>query len=208
MDFSQSGATSGINYVNSFRTYKEMLSKDPESSMYQRIFSEFNNSLFGTTPVLSNNFVADNGDYDSELERFKDEVESTSPTKVADKARANEFPPSLPVLPPQSDHHISISVTSNVLHTTAMSSQVSNIISSAIAPPQEPEAVIENPPPRQKARPAPKKKGGKSLKSIVVTPNADADAFSTPKNEVNQQAESTPTVEPPTRALRSRSSKA
>ena len=175
-----------------------MLSDNPGSSMYMRIFSEFNNSLFGTAPILGDRHVADDGNYDSELEEFNNGLDEGS----AEDGEVS-FPPSLPV-PPQPDHHISISVTSNVLHTTAASeSQVSSVISSFIALPPENEAVNEDAPPPQKAiRPLPKKKGGRKPKTKA--PNTDADAATALNDQVIQRPKATPIAGLATRVLRTR----
>ncbi|KAF9642036.1 hypothetical protein BDM02DRAFT_3080219, partial [Thelephora ganbajun] len=68
-DFLQTGVNSGIKYIQSFKKYKEMLTEDPNSRVFKRIISEFNASLFGVAPTPSDDFVPDDGDYDSELEQ-------------------------------------------------------------------------------------------------------------------------------------------
>ena len=151
-DFSQTGVNSGIMYAESFKKYKEMLTGDANSSIFKRVISKFNASLFGTTPVLSNNLIADDGDYDSELEQFRNELLADSPAEVVTSTGASDTFPlaSLPPTPPiQLDRRVSISVTSHVLHTVAASSQVSNIISSNVTLPSEP-GVKETPPQAQR----------------------------------------------------------
>ena len=84
-DFSAAGAKSGIKYDKSFLKYKEMLTEDPDSRVYKRIIAEFNASIFGTAPVLKNNFVVNDGDYNSEVEQFKRDIRADPPVEdVAD----------------------------------------------------------------------------------------------------------------------------
>ena len=84
-----------------------------------------------------------------------------------------------PTPPLQSEHHVSVSITSHVSHTVAASSQVSNVVNSTISLPSEQEIggssiqttdppIQQASPPIEKApRPIPKKKGPKSSKSVV-----------------------------------------
>jgi len=211
-------------YSESFKKYKDMLTKDPESTMYKRIYSRFNTALFGTTRTASKDFVADDGDYESELEQFRNDliaastIEDLDVTDAGPVDRASRLPPSLPSPPLQSDRRVSISVTSNVLHTTAASSQVSNIVNSSITVPSEcrveeiplpspsPSPSPPSPPPVKVARPAPKKKAAtKSVRSLVTTPDVEADAAPAPRDRVTRQTKAAAAKEAPTRALRKRS---
>jgi len=220
-DFSTAGVNSGIKYATSFEKYKEMLSEDPDSRTFKRIFSEFDASLFGVEPTLSNDFVVDDGDYDSEVENFKNglHAETIVDVEVEDfenglhaetiaDAEVDEptFPlPPLPTPPVRSDRHVSISVTSHVSHTVATSSQVSSVINSGPTPPPECE-VEEDPPPRKKdTRPQPtKKKEIKVSKPTTTTPKADTDTAPTRRKQAARPAKTAP-VEPPTRVLRNHS---
>jgi len=187
-DFSPAGANSGIKYAESFKKYYEMLSKDPESKTYKRIFSEFNAALFGTAPTLSNDFIAEDGNYDSEVEKFKSDLRAESATPVGTPG-ASALPS--PTAPPLQPDHLSISVRSHISHTitATASSQMSTVINSGPASLPEHEADQETPPPNPKStqRPPSRKKGTKSSKSKTTTSNADPD-----------------TAEPPTRVLRGR----
>ena len=193
MDFSTAGQKSGIDYSESFKKYKHMLTQKRETPTYRKIYAEFDAALFGKAQALSGDFIADDGDYDSEVERFNRELEeeelaeaeaashppsTSTPPSLSIHAEADEVPPLPSTPPPQLDHRVSISVTSNVSHTVAASSQVSNVINST-SPPLERD-VMEAPPLVQKAaRQAQKKKGGKS-KSTTTTPGPDVDTNAAP----------------------------
>ncbi|KAF9783984.1 hypothetical protein BJ322DRAFT_988718, partial [Thelephora terrestris] len=66
-DFAPRGNVTGINYLESFREYKKILSSDPLDPTYQRIFTIFNTSLFGVTATPRADFVLDTSDYNAEL---------------------------------------------------------------------------------------------------------------------------------------------
>jgi len=124
-DFSPTGGSSGINYSESFKKYKEILTTNPDSPVFKRTFSEFNNSLFGAVPSLGDNFVAEEGDYNLELEQFmadlladledKDLMEDPfAELTLQSLPDLDDIEPT-PKLPTvQSKHHISISVMSCV----------------------------------------------------------------------------------------------
>ena len=210
-DFSQAGFSSGINYTESFEKYKEMLTEERDSSMYTRIFEEFNRSLFNTTPPRSDDVIADDGDYDSELEAFRNETRTDSLPEgivIGVGAKKTSPPSSLPTSPIQPDHHVSISVTSHVSHTIAASSQVSNIINSSVTLPPEHEVTETPPSPLKATRPAPKKKGSKSSKlttATTTTSDADANATSvTLQKRGTRRTKVTPAELPSGRVLRDR----
>jgi hypothetical protein len=69
-DFSPTGSNSGIKYSESFQKYKDMIIRDSGTVVFKRIISEFNNSLFGSVTATRNDLIAEDGNYDSELERF------------------------------------------------------------------------------------------------------------------------------------------
>ena len=188
-DFSAAGAKSRIKYDKSFLKYKEMLTEDPDSRMYKRIIAEFNTSIFGTAPVLKNNFVVDDGDYNLEVEQFKRDIHTDPPVKDVANVQINTpsaLPPPTPPL--QSEYHVSVSITSHVSHTIAASSQVLNVVNSTISLPPEQEIggsliqttdppIQQASPPIEKApRPVPKKKGPKSSKSAAMVLDPDTDA--------------------------------
>ena len=195
MDFSAAGKNSGINYAQSFAKYKDTLTEDPESISYQRIFAEFDAAVLGKKHVLRDDFVVDEGDYDEEFRKFKEDLRAEEAAN-ADATRTSPPPPSptLPLSPVQVDHHVSISVTSHVSQTIAASSQVSNVVNNP-TPPLEREDV-EAPPPVKKASRSNTKRKGKA-KQTAATSNADADATTT------RQAKAVP-EELPTRVLRNR----
>lgn len=210
-DFSQTGANSGIKYAESFKKYKEMLTEHPESPTFKRIFSEFNVAVFGTIPTPSDDLVAGDSDYDSELEQFKNGLLEDSPIQAVGDVEVNEtFSPSLSPAPtPQPEGRISVSVVSHVSHTIAATSQVSNVISSNVSLPSGEHGVSDTSPPVPKAaRPAPKKKGAKLSKSTTSTSNANADTNTVPipipsKRGTAPQPK-VASVEHPTRTLRKR----
>jgi hypothetical protein len=82
VDFSPTGAKSGIKYTESFLTYKDMLIENSDSSVFKRIFSEINASVFGSAPPISRERVAEDGGYEYEIEQFKAEVFADSPDKT------------------------------------------------------------------------------------------------------------------------------
>ena len=149
-----------------------MLTENPESAMYKRIFSKFNTSLFGTISTTNNDFVTDDGDYESELEQFKNDVLIGPPVEdVIDTGADTVSLGSPSVSPVPSDHGVSISITSSVSHTTAESSQVSNTVNITLPANSEVEETETPPPnpPRKLSRPLPKKTGAKSSKSQPLT---------------------------------------
>ena len=201
-DFSQAGSNSGIMYAKSFKKYKEMLTEDPGSRMYTRIFSEFNASLFGTAPTLSNDFVVDDGDYDSEVERFKRDTRAESPVEDAPNMEIDETTSILssPAQSHQSDHHVSVSVVSRVSHTIASSSQVSNVVNSSITVSSEREVRESSPPAQVAVRPLPTKiSGSKTSKSTTAASDPNPETAPTRRKKAN----ATP-VESSQRTLRKR----
>ena len=194
-----------------------MLTEDPDSRMYKRIFSEFNASVFGTAPTLKDNLIIDDGDYDSEVERFKRDTRADSPVEDIADVGTDNAPSVLSSLTPplQSEHHVSVSVTSHVSHTVAGSSQVSNIVNSTVTLPLEQESVESSPiqttPPVQTlTRPRPtKKKGTKSSKSAAKTPDPNTDEVvpaTRSRRAVTTKQTDTTLAEPTTgRTLRNRS---
>ena len=194
-----------------------MLTEDPDSHMYKRIFSEFNALVFGTAPTLKDDLIIDDGDYDSEVERFKGDTRADSPVEDIADVGTDNAPSVLSSLTPplQLEHHVSVSVTSHVSHTVAGSSQVSNIINSTVTLPLEQESVESSPiqttPPVQTlTRPHPtKKKGTKSTKSAVKTPDPNTDEVvpaTQSRRAVTTKQTDTTLAEPTTgRTLRNRS---
>ena len=215
-DFSAAGAKSGIKYDKSFLKYKEMLTEDPDSHVYKRIIAKFNASIFGTAPVLKNNFVINDGDYDSEVEQFKRDIRADPPVEDVADVRINTpsaLPPPTPPL--QSEHHVSVSVTSHVSHTVAASSQVLNVVNSTISLPPgqeiggssiqttDPPIQQASPPIEKAPRPVLKKKGPKSSKLAATVLDPDTGAPGTRSKKAARQADST-VAGPPTRTLRKR----
>ena len=144
---------------------------NPNSPVYKRIFSTFNAFLFGAVPTPGADTIAEDGDYDSELERFNaglhadpfaEDVDIT-PVPLLPEFSLDKGPGSSPV---HSEHHLSISVTSHVSsHAATASSRVSNTVSSSVTlPSAEPEDEEASPPNPEVIRPAPRKKGAKSTK--------------------------------------------
>ena len=204
VDFSGAGAKSRIKYSKSFKLYRGMLAKTPRSPAYERIFAEFDSALFGRERVLSDEFVADNGNYAAALEKYNTALRLEEAADVEANGGSplppSPAPPPSPILPPsplQSDHRILISVTLLVSHTIAGSSQVSNVINSP-APPSDREDV-EGPPP-VKAQPVPKKKT--RGKQLVATSEAETDATTT-RTRSSRKAKTAP-PEPATRPSRKR----
>ena len=210
-DFSPTGSNSGIKYSEVFKKYKEMLTANPDSPVYKRIFLTFNTSLFGARHALSADAIAEDGDYDSELGKFNAGLHADPLAEDADMAPVSLLPESpgveAPELPPlHSEHHVSVSVTSHVsTHATAASSQVSNIVSSSVTLPSVESEVQGAPPLIPKAvRPAPRKKGSKLLKKATVTsvPGVVDDAIPAPaKKPVKNKSDP---VDPPAKTLRNR----
>jgi len=125
-DFAPKGNVTRINYLESFREYKRMLSPNPPDPMYERIFSIFNASLFGATTTPQTEFILDTGDYNAELMEFNEQLAAE---RIGDAAAADLPLPSLPPAPSSSpEPHVSVSVTSNVSHvTTAVNVVTSNV---------------------------------------------------------------------------------
>jgi hypothetical protein len=211
VDFSATGALSGIKYSEAFKKYKEMLIETPDSPVFKRIFSQINESLFGTAPAPIIETVAEDGDYDSELEQFRAELLEDPPAENCPSSSIGESTQPihslgnlLPIsdLPaPQSERCVSISVTSNIsMQTAAASSQVSNFVSNSItlpAPESEAEETTSPKPPQ----PLPKKKGSKSSKKAVVAPRSGTpdDVAPVPLKKTAKKSDS---IKPPTRVLR------
>ena len=164
-DFSPAGQKSGMMYDKLFAAYKKTITKNLEDSqssehrLYKRIVAKFSIAVFGAAPPSSNDFVVDNGEYDSEIERFNKDARAESPVESDDDVEV-DTPSRLsapPVPPLQSDHRVSISVASHVSHTIAALSQVSNVINNNVTlplgrDPTEPSPLIQAP-----SRPLPKK---------------------------------------------------
>jgi len=187
-----------------------MLTENPDSRPFKRIFLRFDTSLFGVEPTLSNDFVVDDGDYDSEVEAFKNGLHAEGATNASDASDVEVDEPTFPPPPPptpllRSDHHVSISVTSHVSHTVAASSQVSNVVNSGPTPPPERE-VEEAPLPIKKViRSQPtKKKVTKASKPTTTTPEANTETAPTRSKQAARLAKAAP-VEPSTRVLRNHS---
>ena len=68
-EFSQVGATTHVNYLKSFRTYRDTIRREAHTPTYQAILSSFNISLFGrdSNRILTNDAVC-RGDGESEDE--------------------------------------------------------------------------------------------------------------------------------------------
>lgn len=212
-DFSPTGTTSGIKYSESFKKYKEMLTATPDSPVFKRIFSKFNSSLFDTAPTISGDLIAEDGDYDSELDQFRaellaDHVGGVTTDMVS--LSLHQDSPSQPTseLPAiQPERHVSISVTSHVsTRIGAASSQVSNVINSSIAlSPTESEVEESSPPSPKATRPPPKKKGARSSKKATAThEESDAAKDTPPVSPEIAMAKKTALIQPPARALRKR----
>jgi hypothetical protein len=197
-DFAPRGNVTGINYLESFREYKKILSSDPLDPTYQRIFTIFNTSLFGVTATPRADFVLDTGDYDAELREFNERLAAE---KSGDNETTDLPPPSPPApsSPPRSQ--ISVSVTSNVsLVTTAV-----NVVTSNIALVPTDETAVETLPPAPKVtKPPTKKKAAWGSSTITGPPGHDAEPVAPTKKNPARKAKTTST-EPPTRSTRSRS---
>ena len=228
-DFSTSGATSGIQYQESLKTYKELLTEQPGSPVFERIYSTFNTSLFGEAPPITDEFITDDGNYNSELEEFRNGLLADSPVKNAVDIGTSRAPsPSpLPALPLQSEHHVAISVISNVSRTITASSQVTNVVNSTVHFPSEHEVRESLPPNPKPARPAPKKKTSKQAKSTKTSdtdtntahlpsehevsespPPNPKPARPAPKKKISKQAELTKTSDTDTNTAPTQNTKA
>ena len=223
-DFSQAGVNSGIQYAESFKVYKEMLSRDPEDPTFKRIFSHFNASLFSKAPTTSGRVVVDDGNYDIELEQFRNALLADPPVEDVISAGGGKTSPlpstsvtgagtngTSPSTPPLQPDHVSISVTSHISHTIAASSQVSNIVNSSVnlspelevretSPVRETSRVEEiSPPIQKKPRALPKKR---TPKPAVETPDTNVEDIA-PRRRVTRQTKIAP-VDPPLEATRKR----
>ena len=209
-DFSPTGASSGIKYSESFQKYKEMLSATPDSPVFKRTFSEFNSSLFGAVSTLGDSdLIAEDGDYDSKLEQFKFDLLQDPPVEdVPEDVPSSPLPPEflddsdVPEPLTQSEHQVSISVTSRVsTHAVAASSQVSNVVSSNIT--VSSTELEEAPPPLKAVRPAPKKvtkaskKGTKSSKKAAAISEATSADDATGADAVDDATIADDTTPPP-----------
>ena len=158
-DFSPVGYASKIDYSKSFMEYKEMLTKDPKSTTYQRIFAKFDTALFGTEERdPGNEFIVSDGNYKAQVVSFKAKLRAEeaaaekAATEEAANAEGNRTPP-LPSSPTpplqQPDHPISISVSSHTSRTIAVSTQVTTLVNSTTSPPErEVEREVTEAPPR------------------------------------------------------------
>jgi hypothetical protein len=220
-DFSPAGAKSGIMYAESFKSYKKILSDNPNSPMYERIYAHFNTALFALESASSPTLLVDNGNYDTEIAQFNNELlmdpaVAGPPVAGVTKAEAGAdetLAHPLPSVPIQSESHVSIAVTSHISHTIAASSQISNIVHSSVtlSPEQEeisPPSIKEVPPPsKEKGRPAPRKKGAKASKPAAEVPDDNTDAVPIKGGRTTRQkthASVEPPLDPPGRTLRKR----
>ena len=187
-DFLPTGSSSGIKYSEAFKKYKEMLTTNPNSPVYRRIFLKLNTFLFGEVSTPSANINAEDGDYNSKLEKFNAGLHVDPFAEDVDVTPVPELPVSPLVQAPESllvqaielppvysGCHLTISVTSHAsTHTAATSSQVSNIVSSSITLPLvEPEVEGASPLNPEVTRPAPRKKGAKSTKKTTSADPSD-----------------------------------
>ena len=192
-DFAPRGNVTGINYLESFREYKRLLSANPSDPTYQRIFTIFNTSLFSVTATPRTNFILDTGNYDAELREFNERLaaEEDGGTETTDLS-----PPSPPAPSSPTESHISVSVTSNVsLVTTAVNVVTSNI---ALVPTDE---NVEALPPATKVTKAPARK--KTPKTSAASNSTEPIAPTIKKNPTRKAKNAS--AEPTTRTTRSRS---
>ena len=186
-----------------------MLIKHADTPEIKRVFSEFNASLFGSTaPTLPSNTIAQDGDYDFQVDQFTAELFACE--DVVDEMDSltldgplDNFP--VPQPPVQSEQRVSISVTSHVsAHAIASSSQVSSVVSSVALPTDEHGDEEIFPLPNGPKVSAPKRKGAKSSKKTKAASEPGV-AEATIAPAPSKTAKKTTPVDPPTRALRVRS---
>jgi hypothetical protein len=233
-DFSQIGANSGTSYLDSFKTYKKMMTDPKKRSMYERIFSEFNASLFGTEPKTQKR-IAKDGDYSAELQEYEEglladrtvevitdeellpESIPNSPTLPVLDSRIASIPnspiPSAPELPAQFDRNVSVSVASRVSTAATVSSWVSNVVSTSVTIPLIEPEVEESPPPSPKVKAKAKAKATttrpapRKKKQTEATSEVDPtnDTIPGPSKKAGKaKANITPVGPAPTRTLRNR----
>lgn len=213
-DFAEKGSITGINYLASFRTYKQMLSDDPTDPIYKRIFEIYNTSLFGTVPPPRGDFINDAGVYDAELAEFRRGLCREPTTESAKDAETEQVPRSpLPQVPPSPlpqvsstppELHVSISMSSTISHAAATTSQVSNVVIVGNASPS-PTEIEETPQASKPTKSAQKKKGAKPAKPPGDPSDCDAGDSSTTK-KIARRPKPTPVNGPTsTRKLRNRS---
>lgn len=197
-DFQDKGGVTKIVYKDLFNVYKAVLDDDPESPGNRRVFSAFHEGLFGPEPTNVAAPTPTNNNLNSEVEKFKRALSAKTPNNrvVNPVISETSIPPSAgklptqsggpsslaPASPVESEHLVSIAVTSNVSHTVTASSRVSHTANSNVGPPASGSDIGEDSPPVPKAaqlRAKPKR--GKSSKTTTPPdPNLD-DAPTTEK---------------------------
>ena len=181
-----------------------MLTSNDDTLMFRKVFSTFNSALFGLEPTPSDNIVIDDGNYDSEVEDIKKELRDSLKNATSTEVDDPSNPPASPVQSIQSEHHVSISVTStsHISHMVAALPQVSNVINSSVAHPStkpQDEEISPSPGPRA-VRPTAKRKGTKPTQSTSITDPNTAPTETVPAQK--KKAKKVVTVEAPTRCLR------
>lgn len=156
-----------------------MIVKSADSRMYQRIFSHFNNALFPDANPNPNDPAVDDGDYDSEIERFMGNLSLDQSIEDIAGVEMYDDPDPAPE-PIRPSARLNVSVTSQSTRTVASSSKISNNINGNIRiSPVEDQAEKTPAPKNPKGQPAGKKKPTKTTEKLAVT-DGDANDASAP----------------------------
>ena len=216
LEFSYTGGISGIQYKAAFINYRKYLSKGTTTA--ENVISYYTRELFGSRARKTTS-AATSGTIDSEFDELWRELDQHTANPVAKEvppplssrkslSQLEEQEPITPAPASESEHHISISVTSSVLHTVATSSRVSHITNNNNPPVPEHDAKEFSPPPSPKASKSIRnKKAQKASKSseTVNAPSSDPDdAPATKKRGSSKQGKTRPTTAPSERSLRQR----
>ena len=216
-DFQDKGLISGIAYKDVYNIYKGVLSDNTDDPTIQRIFSVFNEGLFGPNPTDATTPTPTNDELNLEVERFKralfantsdnhviDPVETSTPPSAPGSPTQSEDPiHSTPASPIEMERPISIAVTSNVSHTVITSSQISHTTNSSVIPVAHESDIEEDSPPVPKVtRPRAKPKKGPKLPT--PPPGLDSEDAAPPAKKPVKKTSKAATVTAPNRVLRNR----
>jgi hypothetical protein len=200
-EFSPKGVISGIEYKASFIEYKAYLGED--TTTVNGIIAYYNQELFGLQsrkPTRSASSATTSHAIHSALDQLRRDTADPvaeevppppSPRKSPVQPEDNSIP--APTSPTRSEHHVSISITSNVSHTVTASSRVSNTTGNDNSPAPEYDTEEGSPPPSPKApKPTRNKKASKRSKT-TNTPSSDlVDAPATTKKQNSTKQEKAP----------------
>ena len=216
-EFQEKGGTTEIDYQHAFINYKKLLSEG--TPQMNGIISYYTQEVFNHQPKkpLRPTSSATSA-VDSEFAQFRRNLYGNATDPVTKEvppphlprkssAQPEDHSAPAPASPIQSEHHVSVSITSSVSQTVTASSRVSTTTNNPTTP--EHDAEESPPPPKTKAsRPAPKTKASRPAPRKKKAATADASSGdlgdAPPAEEKRNSNKRGKVVTPPDRSLRQR----